>query len=371
MSRDGNEAIVPEGDGHVVQKKTNVPKDGGSGHWNDCTFEVVMIDNRTLPSEANPETFWGMTAVINHEYAKKFGYKFTLVHPDYIKGKEPDYDVNWLKPLYFAQRLQELKESTRCKWFLFLDSDAFVREFDVPLEKFIPDLLAKYNIPKNVAAVFAKEKAIPGVSSEGHLSPPIFNWLNPGVFLVQANAQSQFFFNAWLEGGQHSKPFDASHPALRFLRKESPFFFGHFPGLRDLRKQWPAEMGVLTQLYENNQDIKSMLGTVDMLEMNSPSGKFVEHAWGGWGSEKKKTDFSDMLARIGTFAEPGKFSKWLGQVEKCTVSWTPTPWAAESEATKEATKPWSFFSYLAPLFFACVFVSAALTLCCRLAPRKH
>lgn len=257
-----------------------------AGDFDDCGFEVVMLDNRPLE---NPNDYWSQAAVINYAYAKRFHYNFTLIQPNLSQDK---YNIAWAKCFYLADRLQQLEGNIGCKWILHLDSDAFVREFDLPLPTFMSGLASKYDIGKDVAAVFAKERAIKSEPRDR----PGYGWLNGGVFLVQANPQSQSFFRKWLDAGKNGSDLE--------------------------RKTWPAEMGVLTHLYERDNATRDTLAVVDMQEMNSPYGNYVEHTWSGWGYEMRGTAYKDMLTRI-SLASPDDFAKTLQQVKDRIIHYTP------------------------------------------------
>lgn len=277
----------------TTTQKTNVALDGGAGHWKDCTYEVLMLDDRTLPSTVDPKSYWGLNAVINYAYAEKFGYKFHIVRPN-LNGTHIDYDVEWMRPLYILDHFRERKENTGCTWLLYLDSDAFVREFDLPLDVYMRGLASTYNISEDVGGVVARERPISFVPDG------LGTYLNPGVLFVQANAQGQFLLRKWIEAGR---------------LPENNYWKTHFP----------REMGVLTNIWDNNPEIKSVLATVDMLEINSPWGRFVQHTWSGPSGDKMiMTEPSEMLLKIDA-RETYKFDRLMAQVVSHAVSWTPGP----------------------------------------------
>merc|ERR1712032_762572 len=96
----------------------------------------------------------------------------------------------WGKVFYMRHRLQELESNQKCTWLLFLDSDAFVREFDAPLATFIEELANEYRIKRNVAVIVAEDRALIPPFHLDFYPLQRFNtevpWLNPGVLLVRA-----------------------------------------------------------------------------------------------------------------------------------------------------------------------------------------
>lgn len=276
-----------------------------------------MFDTRNLTSIPSyngklvPLQYYSLTAVINYAYAKQFGYKFTFVHPDKHKLLA-NYNVQWHRVFYFAERLRKLKESQtqKCMWFLYLDTDAFVRDFETPLHTFIHRMASKYHMGEDVGAIFAQEQADPPYM------PYSWHAVNDGVYLVRANAQSRHFFDVWQSAAGDDE---------------------------DLAKAWPAEQGVLTELYfpgkyytrvnkhggggsharlRKHGDISSAVALVNMTEMNSPWGRFVEHIWSGPGWKKRDTDYIDMLTRINA-SEPKRFTGLLQEARAHVVAWMP------------------------------------------------
>jgi len=278
----------------------------------ECVFEVVMFDTRKLtdiPSFMGslvPDQYWSLTAVLNYAYAKQFGYLFTFVHLD-EDNMLPKYNVAWHRVFYFAERLSKLQQVQRehCTWLLYLDTDAFVRGFNESLATFISTMASKYHIRNDVGAIFAQEQTYPPVM------PYTWHAVNAGVYLVHSNEQSRHLFKVW----QSAAGDDVQ-----------------------LQKAWPAEQGVLTELefpgkyytklgkkhaqLRKHGQILDAVALVNMTEMNSPWGRFIEHVWSGPGSEKRGTDYTDMLARINA-AKPEMFSQLLREVRDHVVTWAP------------------------------------------------
>merc|ERR1719316_1649822 len=192
-------------------------------HLKKCSYEVVMFDTRNLtdiPSfdgKLVPLQYWSLTAVLNYAYAKQFGYKFTFVHPDKHRLLSK-FNIQWHRVFYFAERLRKVqqRQQGQCTWLLYLDTDAFVRDFETSLPRFLSRIASKYHIKDDVGAIFAQEQAHPP-------SMP-YSWhaVNDGVYLVHANGQSRRFFDVWQSAASDDS---------------------------ELEKKWPAEQGVLTELY--------------------------------------------------------------------------------------------------------------------------
>jgi len=286
----------------------------------DCTFEIVMFDTRELTDVEQfmgklvyEGEYWSVTPVINYLYAKQFGYNFTFVHLDKDKML-PKYNVAWHRVFYFAERLEELKQQKKenvggassCTWLLYLDTDAFVRGFSTSLASFVSDMASKYRMNDDVGAIFAQEQVkLPEMPTTWHA-------VNAGVYLVNANSESSHhLFDTW----QNASEDDV-----------------------ELEQSWPAEQGVLTELVlhgkyytkvnkrhaqlRNHDEISGPVAVVNMTEMNSPWGRFVEHVWSGPGAERRNTEYMDMLARINA-SKPDYFAQMLAEVRDHIVDWTP------------------------------------------------
>eukprot|EP00929_Paragymnodinium_shiwhaense_P066485 TRINITY_DN33354_c0_g1_i3.p1 TRINITY_DN33354_c0_g1~~TRINITY_DN33354_c0_g1_i3.p1 ORF type:complete len:295 (-),score=50.87 TRINITY_DN33354_c0_g1_i3:47-931(-) len=183
-------------------------------HLKDARFEVVMVDDREFPRDVaaldpnKPQYYFAMSAMLNCAYAMHFGYGFR-----YIKLNKshmiPGYHSTWHKVFYVAKMLRELAESNAGPtWILMLDSDAYVREHDVPLPSFLANLAARYGIQKDVAAVVAEEMRIPG----RHNPVEPINWLNTGVLLINANEHSRTLYNLWIQRGRRNSRMKRTWP---------------------------------------------------------------------------------------------------------------------------------------------------------------
>jgi len=274
-----------------------------------CSFEVVMFDTRdltdepVLDGELAPDHYWSLTAVLNYAYAKRHGYRFRWVHLD-KQSRLTNYSVVWHRVFYFKEQLAALHGPASCSWLLHLDTDSFVREFQTDLPAFVEKMAHAYGIRDDVGVIFSQEQSVPG-HFHSHK-----RWINAGIYLIQVNAQAQLFFDKWQSAA-------ADVPAIQH--------------------RWPAEHGVLTEMAFPGQyitapgharlrdrgRINDLIALVNMTEMNSPWGRFIEHAWSGIGREHRKTDFLDALKKIDA-ADPDVFHRLLAEVrQQHVVAWSP------------------------------------------------
>jgi len=116
----------------------------------------------------------------------------------------------------------------------------------------------------------------------------------------------------WLCAGRHSRP--------------------------EWQNEFPGEQGVLTELVTgwvspefggasglgdpSHNNFKELVSVVNMTEMNSPWGKFVEHIWGGIGVHMRGKDYGAALLQI-RGNEPGRFQTLLGQAREHVLRWDP------------------------------------------------
>jgi len=210
------------------------------------------------------------------------------------------------------ERLRQIhQQGDRCTWLLFLDSDAFVRQTDLSIPGYLANLAWRYGIKHNVAAIFAQNRDI---QRPDHLYVgPVtgfkanVHWVNAGVFFVQANAQSRRLFESWQVLGHNSKD--------------------------GLRRSWPGETGVITELvrpglysYARTSDwgtrnFTKEVALVDMVEIDSPWGRYVQHIW-GFHWYRREIDCYDALIRIRA-DEKERLGLLLRQVLKGRLYWGP------------------------------------------------
>lgn len=293
--------------GIEVEAMLGMVAPGISRTWKDCSFEMFMLETRVPDANITTAGYWSLTAVINHEYARQFKYNFRVVRPNISNVSALGYSVNWLKPLYVRQRLEEMADTPGCLWLISMDSDSFVRESDLPLDVFLDGLAKKYGMKHDVGGVFAQE-----VSIQGAFTSP-WHHVNAGVFMMQSNVHSRKLVNAWIESG-----------------RDDP----------DARVEWPAEQGTITELLFPGKyitkivgnraqkartvsfDDRGHVGVVNMSEFNSPWGRFIEHMWSGPGVETRGTDPKRMLTRMDLMDEH-RYKAVAVEVAKGTVLWMP------------------------------------------------
>mmetsp|Transcript_65648 Transcript_65648/g.182654 ORF Transcript_65648/g.182654 Transcript_65648/m.182654 type:complete len:321 (-) Transcript_65648:24-986(-) len=275
-----------------------------------CAFEIIMVDDRpwNRVGWANMP-YWVAAAILNSEYATRFGYEFRLVRPRFTRGSYP----GWFKVMYMVERLEALSMAGRCAWMLYMDSDAFVRESNLPLDVYLADLADRYAIPHDVGAIFALEQNLTGAPEDPGNWPPQAEFLNTGVFLVQSSPWGRGLFDAWLA---------AARAVLQ----------------RRLWTTWPGEQGILSELlrpgsyaeaksaYRPVPDLHRSFAAVNMTELNSPWGRFVQHSWGKTATATvlRERSFRDALLRIDG-ARPDRLAALRGKAFQGAVAWTP--WA--------------------------------------------
>lgn len=298
----------------------------------NCAFEIVMVDDRVW-RRVNPRNapYWVMAAVLNRAYASRFGYAFRLVRPrfDIPTGTTdaPSYP-GWHKVMYLAERLLESEQpwqgsgtgkQEQCRWLLYLDGDAFVREHDLPLPAFLSGLATRYPSSPATSVIFAAEQPVVGWNITAGPVPggvnPAAPFLNTGVFLVRAGAGSSaaHLFRSWLAAAA-----GVVH--------------------RRLWTSWPGEQGVLSELVRpgtysqarsnapRSSRLRNAVLVINQTEMNSPWGRFVQHSWGREATEAllRTQALTDALLRIGV-AEPKRFRQLVREAQDLAESWLVWP----------------------------------------------
>lgn len=292
-----------------------------------CSFELVTIDDRPLPSSARgvqAGNYWAMTAVLNYAYASHWGYGFRYVQLN--SSVMPQYRPTWGKVFYVAERLRGLVSSQQCVWLLCLDGDAFVREFDVPLPVFLAGLGRRYRIRADIGAIFTKEQDLDmgsGLVSSMRGYRPKVPWLNTGVYFIQAGRSGRIFTGAWE---------DAARSASHFLQNN-----------------WPGEQGVVTELvmpgtYPSARVklarrpmgcVNCTLAVVDLVEFNSPWGRFAAHLW-SHHDYLRSAAFWDGLVRL-RLNGPRELADVYYKMRNSIEIWGPTAAAIGGQAP--APKP--------------------------------
>eukprot|EP00928_Gymnodinium_smaydae_P063719 TRINITY_DN47214_c0_g1_i1.p1 TRINITY_DN47214_c0_g1~~TRINITY_DN47214_c0_g1_i1.p1 ORF type:complete len:292 (-),score=39.39 TRINITY_DN47214_c0_g1_i1:103-978(-) len=273
-----------------------------------CRFEILTLDDRPLArnvGELKSNDHRSMTAVLNQAYASHWGYSFNIVHWNWSRVRRSRYrrfHPAWGKVFFLHNRLRELEAASAngaegasaCTWLLYLDSDAYVREFDVPLPIFLQGLAERYaslgsllrlqpasdgvgagsahavagsaQMQLAPGAIFTRERSV-AHAVDGNFRPRRA-WINSGVFLLRAGKKAAMLIDDWLALGdaaddklRHAWPWD--QVALTELLRP-----GAFPWTR-----W--------SLNASSHNLSGVAALVDMVEMNSPWGRFVQHLWAG------------------------------------------------------------------------------------------
>mmetsp|Transcript_99994 Transcript_99994/g.223414 ORF Transcript_99994/g.223414 Transcript_99994/m.223414 type:complete len:236 (+) Transcript_99994:1-708(+) len=153
----------------------------------------------------------------------------------------------------------------------------------------LADLGKRYRIRSDVGAIFTQEQKI-DLGSFTRNYKPLEPWLNAGVFLVHNSAAGRLLFDAWEAAGKHIAKYTKSCY---------------------LMSKWPGEQAVVTELLRpgvypkartpemerHRLYINKTVAAVDMVEFNSPWGRFVLHAW-GYNDFRREVDYWDGLVRI-------------------------------------------------------------------------
>lgn len=325
------------------------------GDFKDCSFEIDMFDNRNLDTKRAPKDlvkrishgYWPLTAAINFAYAQQHGYGFRYTMDE--TTKKDGLKVTWRRWPYLAERVANLSKSEKpCSWIMYADSDAFVHEPDVPLPSFILDLAKRYDIRPDVGAILARERKFwdSGREEEGPLHTGA--WANPGVILLNAKSPyaqriTNFMSNApnAIDCCKDGWPTDMAALTERLVPNSYPR--AGVSAASTERLERPGSNGASTN--DTTEDSSSMssdenagaslvdmhnassdppyngVTLVDMLEMNSPFGRFAAHVWGGWGRSLKADLYKDSLLRIDAWA-PAKFTPLIQEIaSKHVVSW--------------------------------------------------
>lgn len=273
--------------------------------------------------------YWVMAAALNYQYASRFGYRFRFIQPfsqghEHERGELVGVYPGWDKVMYFAELLQEQPIPSKCSWLLYLDSDAFVRETDVCIPAFLDDLARRYRFkPQEKAVIFAQEQPMEYLNMSTAPMPsgaqPAAPFLNTGVFLVRADlAEARQLFHAWLASASQVDR-------------------------RRLWTTWPGEQGIVSELLRPGsyvearstaavprlEELRAAVGVVNMTEMNSPWGRFVQHSWGSEATDAllRRQALVDALLRLGA-AAPDIFRRLVRQVQRHTVRWPRWDWGA-------------------------------------------
>lgn len=253
-----------------------------------------------------------MAGILNYAYAAHWSYDFRIVLPQERRGGSLKGDPypGWHKVQYLLERLSNPSaDERRCKWLLYMDSDAFVRMHDLPMDIFLAGLVSRYWIREDVGVIFAREQNLTGANAE----PPKADFLNTGVLFVRFGERSKTLFERWLAAG---------------FGVES----------RRLWNLWPGEQGIISEhllpgsypqaksSIERQPSIRNSFAAVNLTEFNSPWGRFVQHNYGKTANDQTSRDraFREALLRLDCL-EAGCFTRLRRAATKAMERWTPAP----------------------------------------------
>lgn len=240
-----------------------------------CSFEIVTVDTRPNrdPMKGdiggflkNPANFRTVGALTNQAYAERYGHKYLKVEPPEEIG---NYADGWNKFFHAQQRLNELKGTSGCTWLLYMDFDAFFHQPDVSIVNFMTSMVHKYQIKKDQSFIVAKQFDGPGV--------------NTGIFMVRADDNGRLVMDTSI------RLFNDLPKTGESVRNRWPMEQGGLNSIllsQDERKGEDAE-DLASEEYVNHlprADIDRVRRTtvkLELEEMNSHIGRFIEHVWGG------------------------------------------------------------------------------------------
>lgn len=192
-----------------------------------------------------------------------------------------------------------------------MDTDAFVREYDVPMHVFLAGLASRYFIREDVGLILAREANITG-QPKGEEAPKAA-FINTGVIFVQLGRAAASFVDIWMATGYATER-------------------------RRLRNTWPGEQGLITEYllpgeYPSGRTalpykpaLRKTFALVNFTEMNSPWGRFVQHSYGKAANAQvaREQSFRDALLRLDCLR-----IECLAPIRKAIMSqmiaWTPGP----------------------------------------------
>jgi hypothetical protein len=224
---------------------------------------IVMSDTRALSDD--PTKYWSHAVVANWVYAKRHGYQFKYYRfPEMYHAEIGDMANCWNKVI--ALQLA-LTENPKSHVFMYLDSDAYVRESYKQVPEFfagasVPVLLDEQNRVHGPTLIIAHEPSATEVSERKHLC----SHSNPDE-LCTTNDGVMFFLNTELDLLQDVLLgwWDAAKAS----------------NLQQFANVFPHEMAILNSVMLPKLQQQDQALLLSPFEMNSCSGIFVRHLWGG------------------------------------------------------------------------------------------
>jgi hypothetical protein len=276
--------------------------------------EIVMVDNRMshpdfFTADATNEHlnhFWYKTAAINHHYAVRHNYSFSL-WSNLDPNSRPVFALPWVKIPLYIKLLERTEATGRPRVFLFLDSDAFVSAPLSTVESWLRGFgLYPAMLDAEWSMLFSREgkmdstSAFEDVGDESQIQS-----INAGVAVMYVDpkntsrtAAMRRLLGAWRDSScnfrqAHGSPTAPYGVMLPGNRQEQAIF----AECGELQKDWPAEQKCLQDALVNGVSEIPRVVHVPELQMNwlnGPWGIFVRHMWGDKRTTKKWV-FDDML----------------------------------------------------------------------------
>ena len=250
-----------------------------------CNFTIIMFDDRPLSFVSHypkgGESYWAKTAILNSLYAKTHGYGFHYYH---LSESCPTRRASlgrvhtqrriaapWYKLYAALQTIRSAPQTSQtCRWGMVIDSDAVIRNTDVPVEALFENIstqLGDAGWASRASAVFEFESGD---------SPAL---LNTGVWLFNY-LRAEPLLLRWIHGAHDSCKGDSM--------------------------AWPYEQGCLEKLLHVHSRGAVGIQTVGDVQvgllrpntMNQPHGWFVRHLWSdSVGGRLRDTVFDHLLRR--------------------------------------------------------------------------
>ena len=188
------------------------------------------------------------TEEINRKYCEESGYTYIVEKntKKIISGVE-GRAVTWYKPKLILEILEQLNP----EYILFLDIDAAVVDFSIPIEQFIDD---GYDM------VFTHDYSA-------------HSRMNAGVFLLKNTPWVKAFLQQWWESANQFKGEDCIHLSIADENKKLVGYYKN--GL------W-HDQTCLSLLYEQHKEVKEKIKLIDFHSLNwmQPfDGNFVYHGF--------------------------------------------------------------------------------------------
>lgn len=233
-----------------------------------CTAALVMLENRPL---RNASSYWTKVIALNYLYATRHGYSFFLMAPRRSGAAAKGVYYSWCKIETLTGLVERLSAPpAACKWLVFLDSDAYIREQLVS----VPQLLRTLGAPAAHAhLVIGREKALRSEADDSVRFSTAFA-LNTGVLFLRASNWTRDLLQAWAS---------LEHTVCtgKYFRRQA--------------EQKCFERLLVDQRRRMPQGATERVVHVPMQHFNSPWGRYARHIWGGEGVRLRASVYDDEL----------------------------------------------------------------------------